>query len=499
MSKTSLITDGLENLGPVRTGGQGSLYKGCRMGEILSAVKILPNPIAAENPGDSGFRDFQNEVLKLKKVNEKPNPHIVKILNYGLTDSGGFPFIEMEYIDGPDLEELIKPPHEPVFTVKEVIKLADQLANALAHCHEAGIKHGDIKSNNVKLSRASNNYILLDFGLAVMSDEERRTSLRYAGAIEFMAPEQSEGIMLFESDVYSFGIILYELLAGRVPFPLLGSGETARNTVMISHLETPVPDVLTLRRCNLPESWSDEEKEKEMQIPFWLLNVVSKCLEKEPGNRYRDGIELYESIVMNRTMNDPENPEVTASMLQQENERLHTLIMNHKHALNDRDIELASLREMISEVDSEISSIGNDSVTFIPNRGVSLPRRTFVGFLVLIMSFSAFTGYSVFSDHSINKDVVKIAKVPQDDTTAIVNEPDPAFQKTGLTEKSQISSSASEASNHEEAVAKKAPEQAFSSISPIGDDKRSRKQERKERRREKDKKGKGKFIEVRFY
>jgi serine/threonine-protein kinase len=98
----------------------------------------------------------------------------------------------MEFIEGPDLEELLQEPHDPVFTIKETIRLAEQLSNALAHCHKLDIKHGDIKSNNVKFNAHSGNYVLLDFGLAVMSDEQRRTSLRHAGAIEFMAPEQSE-------------------------------------------------------------------------------------------------------------------------------------------------------------------------------------------------------------------------------------------------------------------------------------------------------------------
>ncbi len=130
----------------------------------------------------------------------------------------------MEYIEGPDLGELLKPPYDPVFTIKETIKVADQLSNALAHCHRADIKHGDIKSNNVKFNQHTGNYILLDFGLSVMSDEQRRTSIRHAGAIEFMAPEQSTGEMLFETDVYSFGIILFELLCRQVPFPLNNKG-----------------------------------------------------------------------------------------------------------------------------------------------------------------------------------------------------------------------------------------------------------------------------------
>jgi serine/threonine protein kinase len=130
----------------------------------------------------------------------------------------------MEFIEGPDLGELLSEPHEKIFTIKETIKLADQLAGALAHCHKVGVKHGDIKSNNVKFNVHTGNYVLLDFGLSIMSDEERRSSMRHACAIEFMAPEQNEGHMLFQTDIYSYGVVLYELLAGTVPFPLHDNG-----------------------------------------------------------------------------------------------------------------------------------------------------------------------------------------------------------------------------------------------------------------------------------
>ncbi|MGY0037144.1 protein kinase domain-containing protein [Pedobacter sp. NJ-S-72] len=140
MSKVFTITEGLENMGALRTGGQGSVYKGRRFGPIITAVKLLPTPVHTESTEDKNFRSFQNEVEKLKKVNEEPNPNIVKILNSGITESGSFPFIEMEYIEGPDLEELLKEPHDKIFTVKEVIKVADHLANALAHCHKGNCK-----------------------------------------------------------------------------------------------------------------------------------------------------------------------------------------------------------------------------------------------------------------------------------------------------------------------------------------------------------------------
>ncbi|TCC90070.1 serine/threonine protein kinase [Pedobacter frigiditerrae] len=297
MSKVFTITEGLENLGALRTGGQGSVYKGRRIGEIYSAVKLIPTPIHTENQDDKNYRNFQNEVGKLSKVNENPSPNVVKMLSFGITESGSFPFIEMEYIDGPDLCELLQPPHDKIFALKELIKVAEHLASALAHCHRVGVKHGDIKSNNVKYNVHTGNYVLLDFGLAIMSDEQRRSSIRHAGAVEFMAPEQNDGRMLPQSDVYSYGIILYELLGGQVPFPLAGNSDTGRNTVMIAHMESELPDVIELRKANLPESWSEDQKAREMQIPGWLLELVDKCLQKDPANRFDDGISLLEALV----------------------------------------------------------------------------------------------------------------------------------------------------------------------------------------------------------
>jgi serine/threonine protein kinase len=328
MSKVFTIMEGLENMGAIRTGGQGSVYKAQRMGPILSAVKLLPTPIFAEDANDKNYRNFLNEVEKLKKVNEVPNPNVVKILSSGITESGSLPFIEMEFIEGPDLGELLAEPHEKIFTVKEVIKLADQLAGALAHCHKVGVKHGDIKSNNVKFNIHTGNYVLLDFGLSIMSDEERRSSMRHAGAIEFMAPEQNEGHMLFQTDVYSYGVILYELLAGRVPFLLHDNGETARNTVMISHMESPVPDLLDLRKQNLPRSWSKEQQLHEMQVPAWLLNIVYKCLEKLPENRFGNGIDLQDAIIRNSI--SAGNTDNNIVVLKSENETLQTQLMQQQ-------------------------------------------------------------------------------------------------------------------------------------------------------------------------
>ena len=339
MSKVFTITEGLENMGALKTGGQGSVYKTRRIGKIVTAVKLLPTPIYSESPTDKHFSDFQNEVQKLKKVNEKPNPNVVKILSSGITESGAFPFIEMEFIEGPDLEELLKPPHDPVFTIREVIKVAEHLSNALAHCHSVDVKHGDIKSNNVKFNIHTGNYVLLDFGLAIMSDEQRRTSLRHAGAIEFMAPEQNEGKMFFQTDVYSFGIILFELLAGTVPFPLKDKGETARNLVRIAHMESPPPDLHSLRLENMPSAWSEEKKEHEKMVPKWLLSMIYKCVEKNPQRRFANGVELQEYVNLNSSLANRQTEwsedqirlmQTQNQRLQEEKEQLQELVLKYQ-------------------------------------------------------------------------------------------------------------------------------------------------------------------------
>ncbi|CAN5708388.1 hypothetical protein BH11BAC3_BH11BAC3_30220 [soil metagenome] len=358
MARIFTITEGVENMGALKTGGQGSVYKGRRIGEIITAIKILPTPIYSETGDDKNFTSFQNEVQKLKKVNEDANPNVVTILSSGITESGNFPFIEMEYIEGPDLGELLTPPHEMIFTIKEALKVADQLSNALAHCHNADVKHGDIKSNNVKFNTQNGNYILLDFGLSVMSDEQRRTSLRQAGAVEFMAPEQHEGQLLFETEVYSFGVIMFELLSGTVPFPVQGNGETARNAVMIAHLETTPPNLLSLRKQNLPAAWSEAKKQTEMQVPEWLLSMIYKCLEKSTANRFKNGVELHEYIVRNSILasGHTEWGADRIIKLEQENEKL----VNENKALQEQLADINKLNTGLQQ--SPFGSTENNNI-----------------------------------------------------------------------------------------------------------------------------------------
>ena len=395
MGKIFTITEGLENMGALHTGGQGSVYKGRRIGEIFVAVKLLPTPIHAEDGNDKHYKDFINEVEKLKKVNQVSNPNVVKILNSGITESGSLPFIEMEFIEGPDLAELLTEKDTPVFTISEAIKVAYQLANALSHCHKVSVKHGDIKSNNVKFNINTGNYMLLDFGLAIMSDEQRRSSLRNAGAVEFMAPEQSEGNLLPQSDVYSYGIILYELLAGTVPFKLNDNGQTARNAVMIAHLEKEPPDLLALRKNNMPLSWPEDQRRRELQVPGWLLTLISKCLQKNPADRYADGTELRE-VIKHSVISVKDD---TASTLIQQNE---------KDAL---ELKLQEEAAKTSRLQQEITQLKNSQAAFKAapviasaphnNSGKSMSKALLIGIGLLLTCMGALAGHYLFNSGKV--------------------------------------------------------------------------------------------------
>lgn len=401
MAKVFTITEGLENLGALKSGGQGSVYKAKRSGEIITAIKILPTPISSETEDDKNFISFQNEVQKLKKVNETPNPNIVGIIASGITTTGNLPYIEMEYIEGPDLGELLTAPHDRIFTIKEIIKVADHLSNALAHCHRSDVKHGDIKSNNVKFNQRTGNYMLLDFGLSIMSDEQRRSSIRHAGAIEFMAPEQNAGTMLFETDIYSFGIIMFELLAGTVPFPLLDKSERARNNVMIAHMETAPPDVLQLRRKALPASWSEEKQEREMQVPAWLTRMIYRCLEKEPADRFRDGASLHDFI--HSGIIAEENRTVNLSTEQLTLARTHELQLSKQ--IESLEEQAAKKDELIEDLQMQIELKDKALYQFqyvadytAPKSG-GISKSLFFLVFLLALGFGGYTAFTAYNNY----------------------------------------------------------------------------------------------------
>lgn len=231
----------------------------------------------------------------------------------------------MEFIEGPDLEELLKPPQYPIFSIRETLKVAGHLSNALAQWHRMEIKHGDVKTNNVKYNINTGNYVLLDIGSEVMSDAPGRTKMFEPGCMEFISPEQYEGRVFFQTDVYSFGVILFKLLAGGFPLIVERKEATAKNSVTTSHMKIPQPsDFLSLRKQHIPHLWSEEEKQREIRVPEWLIRMIYKCLEKNPKDRFANGMELQEHIALNNSMTsgkEDTSPDY-AQVLQEKNELL---------------------------------------------------------------------------------------------------------------------------------------------------------------------------------
>ena len=113
---------------------------------------------------------------------------------------------------------------------------------------------------------------------------------------------------------------------------------------MISHLEKQIPDVMELRKNHLPVNWTDEKRNKELQVPTWLLVIISKCLEKDPKDRYADGIELYEAVCSNNEgLMSNEEVSLAINGLQNENEMLRRQLSNYKRLSKPQVLVIAAL------------------------------------------------------------------------------------------------------------------------------------------------------------
>lgn len=429
MARLFTIKEGFENLGALKSGGQASVFKVRREDGAVSAIKVLFTPIISES--DKAYRDFQNEVEKLQRVNNPSNPHVVRIISSGLTDSSSQPYIEMEFIEGPDVEELLKPPHTPVFSVHEATKLAEHLASALAHCHGRGVKHGDIKSNNIKYNEATGQYMLLDFGLAILSDEQRRTSLRQAGAVEFMAPEQNDGKLLFASDVYSFGVLLFEVLAGTVPFPLLSDNPSARHRVMLAHMENAPPDLLSLRKTHLPAEWGEGKKTLELQLPQWLLHTIERCLYKKPEERFENGEELFR-FIQEQTKNAVS---VAAPAATNDQWLLEKKVLQQQ--LHQQQKQIDELRQSLAAKEREnrtlVQQAEQAQVVYTTPERKGISPAAFYTLLVIAGLLAAFAAYSFLQNEStfLNKEQTSPQRVA-DDTVQTTEEKKPARRTNSL-------------------------------------------------------------------
>jgi serine/threonine-protein kinase len=251
----------------IGVGGMADVYKAQDVMEDRPvAVKILK----PEFSGDEEFlRRFRNES---KAIAVLSHPNIVKIYDVGFTDE--IQFIVMEYIDGITLKEFIE--QQGVLKWKDALHFITQILRALQHAHDKGIVHRDIKPQNIMLF-TDGTIKVMDFGIARFSRIDGKTlSDKAIGSVHYISPEQAQGDMTDErSDIYSVGVMLYEMLTGRKPF----DGDTAVNVALKHMQEMAVPP-----------------REIMPSIPEALEEIVYHAMEKQPAQRYQSAAEMIRDI-----------------------------------------------------------------------------------------------------------------------------------------------------------------------------------------------------------
>jgi eukaryotic-like serine/threonine-protein kinase len=244
-------------------GGMGAVYKAQDLElERELALKIV-RPELSNNP--EILQRFKQELILARQVTDR---NIIRIFDLG--EAQGIKFITMEYVEGQNLHQLLK--QRGKLDVAEAVNIMEQVAAGLAAAHREGIIHRDLKPGNI-MREVNGRVVVMDFGLArtISGDGMTRTGAML-GTMEYMSPEQAQGKELkASSDIFTVGLILYELLAGVTPF----------------HAESAIASLL-MRTQQRAVPLADFDK----KIPGSLSNIVAKCLERDPANRYQSAEEL---------------------------------------------------------------------------------------------------------------------------------------------------------------------------------------------------------------
>lgn len=314
-------------------GGYATVYK-VRHNNLgyIRAIRVL-NAIIAHGETDKTYQKFLEECRLLLRLGNGNHPNIVHIYQPLLKAQRAI--VEMDFVDGKDLYHYLEEKHSFV-EIKDVLRLLSDIGSALSYCHEDIYKfcmdkdednlqddpedgrkvlldnktkqrlinkyrviHNDIHSGNI-IRREDGSYVLLDFGLAIEGDSVVRSSRRKNGAPEFKAPEkwENDSILTTQSDIYSFGVVLYEYLAGRVPFlfdKMNSNPVEAEYLLGKAHKEQQPASIFDLRKAAFEHSHPGETYEKD--YPEWLEMLIMKCLSKSTKDRFKNGKELYSFVL----------------------------------------------------------------------------------------------------------------------------------------------------------------------------------------------------------
>ncbi|MCC4358483.1 Stk1 family PASTA domain-containing Ser/Thr kinase [Limosilactobacillus reuteri] len=245
-------------------------------------------------------RRFHREAMAATQLND---PHIVGIYDVG--EDHGLQYMVMQYVKGTDLKAYIKK-HYPI-PLPQVIDIMEQVLSAVATAHAHGIIHRDLKPQNILIDE-NKNVKITDFGIAVAVSQDSLTQTNtLMGSVHYLSPEQARGsIATKQSDIYSLGIILFELLTGKVPF----EGETAVS-IALKHFREEIPSV----------------REQNKEIPQALENVIIKATAKEPAERYSSVNEMAADL---KTVLDPQRANEPRLKIQQDDNG-ETKVLDIKH------------------------------------------------------------------------------------------------------------------------------------------------------------------------
>jgi eukaryotic-like serine/threonine-protein kinase len=265
---------------PLGSGGMGKVYKAVQSPlDRVVALKILNPNFPAEK--DPAFK--RRFFLEASLTSKLRHPNTVTVIDYGQTDDGIF-FIAMEFLDGLTLAEVLA--QEKTLPWERVLDVGQQICRSLREAHKLGVIHRDLKPANVMLLNEADQDMVkvLDFGLVKSfltdlssGDPEVTQNGVFLGSPQYMAPEQARNVADPRSDVYSLGILMYQMLTGRPPF--LGKDYLE---VIFLHMKEP-PKRLRDARPGL-------------DVPPEVEAVLLKCLEKDPLARYQSMDELLEAI-----------------------------------------------------------------------------------------------------------------------------------------------------------------------------------------------------------
>lgn len=260
-------------------GGMGTVYRGTHvLMDKTVAIKVLRPSLAAD---EKIVARFSREARAASRIS---HPNALSVTDFG-EDESGHVFLVMEFLSGKTLKQLIR--DEGPLPLARVVDITRQIGDALNAAHSQGVVHRDLKSDNIMLldTMTGDHAKVLDFGIAKINEPEGNVDTNLTapnlviGTPQYMSPEQcSQDVEIdSRSDIYSLGVILFEMLVGHVPF----SGDSP-TMVMMKHLQEPVPSVL----------------EERSDLPASVGRVVARAMAKVRDNRYQNVAELIEDLTI---------------------------------------------------------------------------------------------------------------------------------------------------------------------------------------------------------